>query len=85
MRFPFRTQVCAFLFTLVFAAAVADATRSDMTIRRIRCDGFDNPTGVGSKPAFSWILQSKRRDQKQTAYQIRVASRLEDLGPVDRV
>ena len=47
----------------------------------IRCEYTDNPLGLETQqPRFSWILTSSRRGQIQTAYQILVASSLENLS-----
>lgn len=47
----------------------------------IRCEYTDNPLGLETqRPRFSWILTSSQRGQMQTAYQILVASSLENLS-----
>ncbi|HEY3281613.1 MAG TPA: glycoside hydrolase family 78 protein [Armatimonadota bacterium] len=52
----------------------------------LRCEFRQNPLGIDvTQPRLSWELQSAQRAEKQTAYQIRVASSLERLlsGRVD--
>jgi len=47
---------------------------------QLKCEYTVNPVGIdAAKPRFSWILESTRRDQKQAAYQILVASSEEKL------
>ncbi|MBC8180913.1 glycoside hydrolase family 78 protein [candidate division KSB1 bacterium] len=46
----------------------------------LRCEYLRNPLGIDvTKPRFSWILESNKRDQKQSAYQILMASSKEKL------
>jgi alpha-L-rhamnosidase len=46
-----------------------------MRIAQIRCEGFPAPMGIDKMyPRFSWVLESKERNQAQTAYQILVSS-----------
>ena len=48
---------------------------------RLRCEYQNNPLGVDvAKPRLSWIVQSDERGQKQTAYQVLVASTPEALA-----
>ncbi|MDB6027599.1 MAG: alpha-rhamnosidase [Verrucomicrobiales bacterium] len=42
---------------------------------RLRCEYLDNPLGIErAAPRLSWEIKSKERDQKQSAYEIIVAS-----------
>jgi len=46
----------------------------------LSCEGLSNPLGIDvAQPRFSWILNSSERGQLQSAYQILVASRQENL------
>jgi len=46
----------------------------------LRCEYIENPIGIDKiTPRLSWILQTDRRGQKQTAYQVIVASSSELL------
>ena len=48
---------------------------SKLTPSYLRCEYLVNPLGIDVlHPRFSWILKSNERSQKQTAYQILVAS-----------
>jgi alpha-L-rhamnosidase len=47
----------------------------------LRCEYRVNPLGIDeARPCLSWELSSRRRGERQTAYQIRVASRREALA-----
>ena len=63
---------CVF-FCLAFVQ-LADGT-SAASIRDLRCERLKNPLGIdATKPGFSWIIESGRRGEIQTAYQILAAS-----------
>ncbi|NOX66218.1 MAG: alpha-rhamnosidase, partial [Chlorobi bacterium] len=52
-----------------------------MKISNLRCEDKVNPLGVDiENPRFSWNLESDQRGVKQTAYQVFVATNLEDLN-----
>lgn len=54
---------------------------SVLTVHRLRCEYLDAPIGLDTpEPRLSWALDSKARDQKQTAYQILVAGNAESLA-----
>ena len=58
----------------------ATKTRLGITPVELKCEYAFDPLGVDTtEPRFSWILESIRRDQKQSAYQILVASSTEKL------
>lgn len=51
-----------------------------ITVAQPRCEYAENPLGVDSpQPRLSWVLTSNDRAQRQTAYQIFVASSAEKL------
>ena len=53
---------------------------SNITPGGLRCEYSVNPLGVDAlRPRLSWVLESPKRAQKQTAYQILVASSLKRL------
>ncbi|MFH1005909.1 MAG: alpha-L-rhamnosidase N-terminal domain-containing protein, partial [Candidatus Latescibacterota bacterium] len=48
---------------------------------RLRCEYRENPLGIDAvSPRLSWIVKSDEREQKQTAYQVLVASTPETLA-----
>ena len=51
-----------------------------VAVGQLRCESRNNPVGVdATNPQLSWILSSGQRGEKQTAYQILVASSFEEL------
>jgi alpha-L-rhamnosidase len=61
-----------------FTLATAEAA---VTVGALRCEYLDEPQGIDVRtPRLSWILRSDERGQKQTAYQILVASTVEKLA-----
>ena len=62
-----------FLTVLLFAAAVAQAAKLEPVA--LRCEYRVNPLGIDeAQPRLTWRVESGERGQKQTAYQILVAS-----------
>lgn len=54
---------------------------SSMNVSNLRCEYLENPLGLDmEKPRFGWICESNERGQKQTAYQIIVASDSDKLN-----
>src|SRR5437870_5669269 len=65
------------LFVLCFRPAVAQPA---LTARDLRCEYLMNPLGIDERtPRLSWTLQSGERAERQTAYQVLVASSEERL------
>nr|MQY79590.1 Bacterial alpha-L-rhamnosidase [Bacteroidota bacterium] len=59
----------------------ACASKSDVQITQLRCEYLDSPLGIDEvNPRLSWIIESVEGGQKQTAYQVMVASTLEKLN-----
>jgi alpha-L-rhamnosidase len=53
---------------------------ADVEPKNLRCEYLINPLGIDApQPRLSWILDSARRGEKQTAYQVLVASTLKLL------
>lgn len=54
---------------------------SQVTLDHLRCEYLSNPLGIDERePRLSWIMLSEERGQRQTAYQILVASSQEQLA-----
>ncbi|MHC4682570.1 MAG: glycoside hydrolase family 78 protein [Planctomycetota bacterium] len=52
----------------------------ETTAKNLRCEYRIDPLGIDlTRPRLSWVLDSRRRFQKQTAYQILVAGSEKDL------
>jgi hypothetical protein len=61
------------LLTLGLIAATFSC--AGMSVASLGCEHGENPTGVDvPQPRLSWVLQSSQRGDRQTAYQILVAS-----------
>ena len=59
---------------------LSGCVRDSIKVKDILCENLNNPGGITSiTPRFSWISESKKRSQVQTAYQILVASTIEKL------
>lgn len=53
---------------------------SDMQVVNLRCESLTDPLGIDAvQPRLSWILQSQERGQRQSAFQVVVASSRELL------
>ena len=71
MRHPVRLL----LLVMQLAAVCVLTTHAEISVSGPRCESASNPLGVDAlNPHLSWLLTSSQRGQKQTAYQILVAS-----------
>jgi len=70
-----------FIISLLFATVCSSGSQlGSLKVDRLRCEYMENPLGIDEmEPRLSWIVTSGARGQKQSAYQIRVASSLEKL------
>ncbi len=74
-RFTFALLTSSLLLTGCAVAPVCITAESDVTVTDLRCEYRTDPLGVDIRnPRLSWIMHSDRRAEKQTAYQILVAS-----------
>ena len=65
--------VFSFLTTTLFASGVS--------IQNLRCEYLTNPAGIDiMNPRLSWIIESTRRGERQTAFEVLVASSVEKLA-----
>ena len=56
-------------------AFVLPSAMAATTVCTLRCEDLDDPLGIdAARPRLSWIVASDQRGQRQTAYQILVAS-----------
>ena len=52
-----------------------------LSVKNLRCEYLRNPIGIEiANPRLSWSLVSEQRSQTQFAYQILVASRIENIN-----
>src|SRR5271163_2842329 len=75
-QMPIMVRLGIAIFPLVFVVSAFAGLR----VGRLRCEYLENPLGIDVRqPRLNWILDSGERGQKQTAYQILVASRADEL------
>ncbi|MCX6262715.1 MAG: family 78 glycoside hydrolase catalytic domain, partial [Bacteroidia bacterium] len=68
------------LVLIIILSYASGCKRNSIEIKDLRCESLYNPRGITNiTPRLSWILESKTRSQVQTAYQILVASTIENL------
>ena len=73
--------VCSPSFPAESDAGRPMASERLLLLEDLRCEYLRNPVGIDTeRPRLSWTLRSDARGQKQTAYQVLVASRLERLS-----
>ena len=71
-----RTKLLRFVPLLVLAAAAMPSAPAEPLVpAQLRVEYLENPIAIDvAVPRFAWVLQSAERNQRQTAYQIQVAS-----------
>src|SRR5262245_44502991 len=63
------------LILCVFSVTQFAVAAQKIQIQRLRCEYLENPLGIDApQPRLSWVIESTVRAQRQTAYQILVAS-----------
>jgi len=74
----------SFLYTFILIASLCFSlakAQTKISVTNLQCEMLNNPEGIDVlKPRLSWQIQSNVNDVKQTAYQILVASTLENLN-----
>jgi hypothetical protein len=60
--------------TFLLLTGCRNSGNSPVLVGPIMCNGVENPVGTGNNPDFSWILESSKNNQVQTAWQIVVSS-----------
>jgi alpha-L-rhamnosidase len=83
-KFPavmlFGIMVICTEFMLIPSCLAKQADEGGITVEELQCEYAKNPLGIDTlQPRFSWILESNRRGQMQSAYHILVASNAEQL------
>ena len=62
-------------FPPAIALVCVPTVSAHTTVTGLRCESLKSPLGIdATHPRLSWILNSRERDQRQTAYQVLVAS-----------
>jgi len=79
-----RTNVPSFLlfFSVILFTGFSSGNNTDtLHPEYLRCENLIDPLGIDDvTPRLSWYSESQQREQKQTAYQILVASSVEKLN-----
>lgn len=76
-----RANLIRLIVVFMAVLVASDSFGGELRVTRMTCDYRENPLGVDAvKPQLSWLLKSDERGQKQTAYQVLVASSLKLLG-----
>jgi alpha-L-rhamnosidase len=61
-------------FSLLLLSNCKEGNVKSFSVSETRCNGMQNPEGIGEVPEFSWIISSSLRGQEQKAYQLIVSS-----------
>ena len=69
-----------FFFWAWLALFLNACQSTDLCVDRLLCEGLENPMGIATvEPRFSWQMRADKQAARQTAYQILVASTVQDL------
>jgi alpha-L-rhamnosidase len=61
------------LYNVIFCLLISVVSFAQVTVSGLKTEGQENPVGLDVvQPRFSWILQSAKRNVKQTAYELTV-------------
>ncbi len=78
---PGRFIVSAALGLSAIFLLAAIPVRAGVTVNLLHCESRSQPLGVDDlKPCLSWVIESKERNQQQTAYRVLVASSEKSLA-----
>ena len=73
-------RIRAVLAAVMFVSAACPAW-AGVSVERLRCEYLHDPLGIDViKPRLSWVVLSEERGQRQTAYQVLVASTPDTLA-----
>jgi alpha-L-rhamnosidase len=68
-------------FIIITLISISAQAQSKISVSNLQCEMLNNPEGIDVlKPRLSWQIKADVNDVKQTAYQILVASTLENLN-----
>jgi len=77
-----KMRILFLLVAIGITSSIAFSADSGIDVKELRCEYRTNPLGIDvTRPGLGWILTANSRGQKQTAYQILVASSEEKLEP----
>jgi alpha-L-rhamnosidase len=74
-------QICRLIFIITALTASGKASGNDLVVNNLKCNFMTAPKGLEDRdPAFSWEIHSERRNVRQAAYQLLIASSPEGLA-----
>jgi alpha-L-rhamnosidase len=69
------------VFVVVVGLSCSQISKTDLNVTNLKVEYLINPLGIDeTKPRLSWVLESLKRNKKQSAYRILVASTKEKLN-----
>ena len=69
------------LAAILWFCTVTSSATETVKVESVSIENANTPLGIDTPtPRFSWVIASNERNQKQTFYQIRVASRPETVS-----
>ncbi|MES2920167.1 MAG: family 78 glycoside hydrolase catalytic domain [Verrucomicrobiota bacterium] len=69
-----------FLRAILLAIILVHPVKAVLEVKSLRCEYLTNPVGIDeTQPRLSWVVESLDRGEKQTAWQVLVASTPENL------
>lgn len=79
---PFSPLLVSFALFAATLSGSLPALAATAAVGGLRCEFLGNPQGIDtSQPRLNWVLNTSARGQKQTAYQVLVASTRANLQP----
>ncbi len=79
-NFPLKPMTPKLLALFTCLALISPSAGAGLSIGQLRCESLTEPLGIHElHPRLSWIVESSRRGDRQTAYQLLVANTLELL------
>jgi alpha-L-rhamnosidase len=68
-----RLAACVLLISVFVGSS--NARGEAVQVKDLRCEYLNDPKGIDTvKPRLSWVVESAQRGQRQTAYEVLVAS-----------
>jgi alpha-L-rhamnosidase len=75
---------CCIFAAVIWCCLVAPSKAAVVTVKAASVEDASSPLGIGSQPPqLGWTIAASERNQKQSAYQIRVASSIDKLAVPD--
>jgi hypothetical protein len=68
---------------LLFLSGTSINIRTDPDVTRLKCNNLVNPLGTDNKPFFSWVIESGKKGQIQTAYRVIISSELKKINSLE--